>query len=289
MTRIALDTLGGLHLNVEWTGNGPPILAIHGFTGSVSTWDSFSMAAQDGYSIISLDLLGHGASDTPDNLKLYDMGHTVQALAELLDRLSIQRTHWLGYSLGGRIVLVAAIVLRDQTLSAILESASPGLPAAAERAARVRSDEALADMIEKDGIEAFISYWESLPLWASQTRLPWGVRQRLRAQRLTNSPVGLANSLRGIGAGAQPPPHHLLPKLSVPTLFIAGEEDTKFAAVAREMHRGVIGSHLRIVPESGHRVHLEQPGLFNRTVLEFLRTVEHSDTPGVQTRSRPSP
>lgn len=289
MASIALDSLEGLYLNVEQVGNGTPILAIHGFTGSISTWDSFSGAARSEYSVISLDLPGHGASDAPESPELYSMESTVRALAELLDSLSLQRVHWLGYSMGGRIALAAAILLGKRTLSVTLESASPGLPTPDERAARKHSDGVLADKIEAEGMRAFVDYWESLPLWASQVRLPETARQKLRLQRLACSPVGLANSLRGIGIGAQPSFHDLLPGLRVPTLLIAGEDDEKFVGIAWEMHRTVTGSQLRVVEESGHAVHLEQPDLFNQIVLEFLRTVEDSDTHQAQIRSRPNP
>ncbi len=289
MTSIALDAIGGLHLNVERAGDGPPILAIHGFTGSMSTWDSFSGAALSGYSVIRPDLPGHGASDAPESPELYSMESTIRALAELLDKLGIQRVHWLGYSMGGRVALAAALLLSERTLSLTLESGSPGLAIPDERAARIHSDEVLADKIGAEGMVAFVDYWESLPLWASQACLPQASRQKLRLQRLACSPVGLANSLRGIGTGAQPSLHDLLPGLRVPTLFIAGEEDEKFVGIAREMHRTVTRSQLRIVEESGHAVHLEQPDLFNRIVLEFVRTVEDSDSREVQIRSQPNP
>lgn len=289
MAKIALDILGGLRLNVERTGNGSPILAIHGFTGNLSTWDSFSEAARSEYSVITLDLPGHGASDAPENPELYSMENTVKALAELLDKLSIQRVHWLGYSMGGRIALAAALLLSERTLSVTLESASSGLAATDERAARIHSDEELADKIEAEGIPAFVDYWEALPLWASQARLPEETRRNLRLQRLANNPVGLANSLRGIGTGAQPSFHALLSGLRTPTLFIVGEEDEKFVSIAQDMHGTVTNSQLRIMKESGHTVHLEQPDLFNKTVLEFLRTVKDSDTSEVPIRSRPNP
>ena len=289
MASIALDALGGLHLNVERTGDGPPILTIHGFTGNMSTWDYFSRVARSEYSVISLDMLGHGISDTPENPELYSLEITVRVLAELLDILSIQRVHWLGYSMGGRIALAAAILLSERTLSVTLESASPGLHTLDERAARIYSDEMLADKLETEGMVAFVDYWESLPLWASQTRLPEDVRQKLRLQRLMGSPTGFANSLRGIGTGAQPSFHGLLPGLQVPTLFIAGEEDEKSVSIAQEMHCTVARSQLRIVQESGHVVHLEKPALFNQIVLEFLRKVGDSATHEVETRSWPNP
>lgn len=271
MTRITLDALEGGSLNVELAGDGPvAVMALHGFTGNAATWDSLSGAAGGEYRIISPDLTGHGESDGPENPRLYDMKHTVGALAEILDHLKITRVHWLGYSMGGRIALGAAIHLPERTVSLTLESASPGLSTVVERTARVTSDEELAGRIEAEGIAAFVDYWESLPLWASQARLPLEIRRKLREQRLANRPVGLANSLRGIGAGAQPPLHRRLKEISFPSLFIAGDEDAGFVAIAQQMQAAVPGSLLRIIPESGHAVHLEQPDCFNRAVLDFI-------------------
>lgn len=289
MVRIALDALEEACLNVSRTGKGPVVVALHGFTGDVATWDSFSGAAQHEYSVVSVDMLGHGASDAPASPVLYGMPATIQALAEVLDRLQIERAHWLGYSMGGRVALAAAISLGKRTLSLILESASPGLRTVEERQARMGDDGVLANRIEKVGIAAFVDYWESLSLWASQARLPRTVRERLRAQRLNNNPAGLANSLRGIGTGAQPPLHDRLGELRAPVLLIAGEEDVKFSAIAGEMSRAMPGSRLCTIPESGHAVHLEQPDTFNRTLLEFLRVVKHPGIPGLQPESPLNP
>jgi 2-succinyl-6-hydroxy-2,4-cyclohexadiene-1-carboxylate synthase len=288
LARIALDSLQGQFLNVERSGSGPPILAIHGFTGSLSTWDAFSKAVQAEYSIIKVDMPGHGLSDSPDNSELYSMENTAKALAELLDKLNIQRVHWLGYSMGARIALGASILLKERTLSLILESGSPGLATLGEQAARVKNDEALAKKIETEGLESFINYWEALPMWASQSRLPQTVRNRLRAQRLSNNPTGLVNSLRGIGTGAQPSFHERLAEIRVPTIFITGEEDEKFVNTAKEMQRSVKNSRLRIVKESGHTVHLEQSDEFNRIVLDFLRNVKSPDTKEAEVRNQPS-
>lgn len=267
MGRIPIN---GVHLNVEVTGAGPPILVIHGFTGSTATWELFASAACRDYTVIAVDMLGHGASDAPTDPERYGMEQCIEDLSELLDRLSVQRVHWLGYSMGGRIALSAAINLPHRTSNLILESASPGLANPEERAARVREDEELADWIEEVGIERFLERWEGLPLFASQARLPQVTRDKLRAQRLRNSPLGLANSLRGIGTGAQPPLHHRVKTLQAPILFLAGEEDTKFLAIAQDMRNAVPQSRLNVIPKVGHAPHLERPNLFNETVLEFM-------------------
>tara|TARA_B100000315_G_scaffold259237_1_gene314452 strand:- start:195 stop:1079 length:885 start_codon:yes stop_codon:yes gene_type:complete len=288
MTSITLDTLASSCLNIERTGHGPPILALHGFSGNLSSWDSFSEAAQSEFSLITLDILGHGNSDSPNNPELYGMENTVKALGELLDKLDISHVHWLGYSMGGRIALAAGILLNKRTLSVTLESSSPGFATPEERETRIISDESLADKIEAEGIPAFVDYWEALPLWASQVRLPDTVKQKLRLQRLKNNPVGLANSLRSIGTGAQPSFHDRLGQLQAPALFIAGEEDEKFVDISQQMHGVLTNSQLIIVKESGHTVHLEQPDTFNRTVLGFLRAVNDSNIPEVQTGSQPN-
>ena len=286
--RIPLNALNNLCLNVEQWGNGPAhIIALHGFTGKASAWESFARAAGDRFTVICPELPGHGKSDAPDDPGLYDMEHTLQALAEMADKLGVQKAHWLGYSMGGRIAVAAAVSLNAQMLSLTVESGCAGLPTDTERQARVRRDRDLANTIERNGMEAFVDYWESLPLWESQFRLPVVVQDNLRAERLANNPKGLANSLRGIGTGTQPYRLDRLAGIKVPSLFIAGRDDTKFSATARQMHTAVPESRLCIVPESGHAVHLEQPDLFNRTVLDFIGTIDGStDIPQDRTGSR---
>ena len=273
MPRIALNCLDGASLNVDYiAGKKDPVLALHGFTGNISTWDNLVKALKGEYTAIRVDVLGHGLSDSPEETGLYDMEHTLQALNEILDKLAVPRVHWLGYSMGGRIALSAAAALPERTCSLICESGSPGLRTPEERSSRARSDAEIANRIEQQGIPSFVTYWESLPLWNSQARLPRETRERLRLQRLTNNARGLANSLRGMGTGSQPPLFEKLQNIRAPACFMAGAEDSKFADLAREMQREVTGSRLEIVQHSGHAIHLEQPEVFNRTVLDFLRS-----------------
>ena len=270
---MALSALEGAELNVETTGRGPALVALHGFTGSVQTWHSFSQAAEAEFTVVAVDLPGHGASDSPPDSRLYTMERHVQALAEILDRLGLERVAWLGYSLGGRIALSAAVALPERTTALVLESASPGIASEEERQQRTREDEALACWIEEVGVQRFVEYWESLPLWHSQKRLPSVMRDGLRSQRLRNNPYGLANSLRGVGTGAQPPLYDRLEEITAPALLVAGEEDQKFSDIAREMHRSIPRSRLETVPGVGHAVHLEQPEIFSRAVTGFLEEV----------------
>ncbi len=158
------------------------------------------------------------------------MAHAVEDLTALLHHLDIDRTALLGYSLGGRVALHFAVEAPQLLWALVIESASPGIEDDMERDARFGSDAQLAASIESDGIEAFVDRWQAQPLFASQRSCPPTCSSEQRRQRLDNSALGLANSLRGMGAGAQ---RWLLPELpqsDVPTLFLAGALDERYAA-----------------------------------------------------------
>ncbi|HMA33454.1 MAG TPA: 2-succinyl-6-hydroxy-2,4-cyclohexadiene-1-carboxylate synthase [Chloroflexia bacterium] len=267
---MALIRTNDVEYYVETLGDGEPLLLLHGFTGSTATWARQQAAWAGHYRTIAVDLLGHGRSAAPADPARYRMERTVADLVALLDALALPRVHLLGYSLGGRVALHLAAAHPARIGALVLESASPGLADADERAARVAADQALAARIEQEGVPAFVAHWETLPLWASQARLPEPVRAALHRQRLENRPQGLAHSLRGLGTGAQAPLQARLPALHRPVLVIAGALDPKFATIATAMAAALPQAQLAIVPEAGHAVHLEQPAHFDRLVLQFL-------------------
>ena len=265
MTRI---DVGGLMLNAEVTGHGPPVVLLHGFTGSGAGWSSLVAALAPEYTTIGIDIVGHGASDSPVDIERYGMPRVVDDLVTLVRRLGHERACWLGYSMGGRTALQVAVQRPDAVAALVLEGATPGLATAEERAARVAADEALAAGVERDGIEAFVSRWENVPLFATQSE---ELRAALRPGRLAQSPRGLANSLRGMGTGAQPAVHDRLTEVTAPVLLLAGELDTKFAAIAAEMAHALPDATMHLIEGAGHAAHLERPERFNALVLEFLR------------------
>ncbi|MGA7670614.1 MAG: 2-succinyl-6-hydroxy-2,4-cyclohexadiene-1-carboxylate synthase [Nitrolancea sp.] len=257
-------------MNVERVGEGPPFVLLHGFTGSAEGWRAHLDVFGEHFTSYAVDLIGHGKTESPHVAERYGMERCVEDLLVLFDRLEIEQMALLGYSMGGRSALQLAVAAPERISALVLESASPGIPDAAELAARVKSDEALAQSIERDGLEAFIDYWEGLPLFASQRNLPPDVWQRHRMQRLNNDPVGLANSLRGMGAGAMQPVWERLDALTMPTLLMVGELDEKYVKQGREMAEPMPNASLTVVPKVGHAVHLEAPETFDRIISTWL-------------------
>jgi 2-succinyl-6-hydroxy-2,4-cyclohexadiene-1-carboxylate synthase len=168
--------------------------------------------------------------------------------------------------MGGRFALHVALRHPDQVRRLVLVSTSAGIDDATERAGRRRSDEALAERVEREGLEAFVRWWLTQPLFST---LPPEAAEL--ESRLTGTAAGLASSLRLAGAGTQEPLWDRVSSLSMPVLVIAGELDPKYVALAEKLAAGIgARARLAVVPGAGHACHLERPDLFEGIVAPFL-------------------
>ena len=282
MTLVPLD--GGFSLNVERMGSGPPLVLLHGFTGSAMSWGPLAEMLASRFTLLAVDILGHGQSSKPDNPDRYAIDLAARDAVAAMAAFGFRRSSWLGYSMGGRLALYVAATIPAAVDRLVLIGASPGRAGSGERDARRASDEALADRIEAAGVPAFVDEWEALPLFESQSRLPEGMRRAIRRGRLANDPRGLANSLRGMGTGAQPPLHDKLGDIEAASLLLAGALDEKFADIAEEMAEVMPDARAHLVPDAGHAAHIEKPAYCARTITAFLgegaREHEHGGSLG---------
>jgi 2-succinyl-6-hydroxy-2,4-cyclohexadiene-1-carboxylate synthase len=270
---LIVDAGDGLALNVNVSGDGAPLIVLHGFTGSTETWADLGSRIGARCMMIAVDLPGHGMSTSPMIPERYDLNRLSDDLARVMDAIQIESATILGYSMGGRAALRMALNRPERIDALILESTSPGIEDDAEREARTRSDNELAEFIEREGVEAFVNRWETLSLWATQRSLPLETREELRRQRLAGNPAGLAGSLRGAGAGAAESVAMRLKEIGAPSLLIAGELDSKYTVIMRAMHQAMSGSRIVIVKDAGHAVHLERPDEFASLVGDFVHEV----------------
>jgi 2-succinyl-6-hydroxy-2,4-cyclohexadiene-1-carboxylate synthase len=184
--------------------------------------------------------------------------------------VGVDRFALMGYSMGGRMALRCALRHPERISALVLESTSPGIADGAARNARIASDSLLAESIEKKGVEWFVDQWEMLSLWASQKNLPPDKQRSLREQRLANSATGLANSLRGAGAGSVEPVIDRLSSIDVPALLIVGALDTAYVEYAKIMARAMPRAEMQVVDGAGHSIHFEKPEALADAVRGFL-------------------
>lgn len=177
----------------------------------------------------------------------------------------------VGYSLGGRLVLHAALAAtasqpeRPHGWAALcLVGASAGPAAPAERRA---ADEELAAWIESRPIEEVVERWESLPIFASQ---PADLVAQQRPGRLAHDPRSLARLLLSAGQGAMEPVWDNLKDLDVPVLCIAGDLDAPYTEAARRMAAQLPRGTCATIPGCGHAPQLEDPDAVAAALGAFL-------------------
>ncbi len=264
----------GVRLHVEEMGSGAPVVLLHGFTGSTRAMAPVAEGLSDRYRTLSVDLVGHGRSDVPDDIEMYSMAACVAQLTAVLDELELRSAHWIGYSMGGRVALSFGVAHPEQMTSALLIGTSAGVRDLEQRSARIRDDEALAARIERDGIEAFVNFWTSQTFLVNERRLGARGVAEAREIRLANSTQGLASSLRGMGAGAQPPIHHALERIRTPVCLVVGEEDLRFSAIAAELSQELPNARVEFIRGAGHAAHTDNPTAFLKFARRFLEGAE---------------
>ncbi len=213
---------------------------VHGFTQTPASWESV-VAAEPPRDVHDVDVF----SRVPDGLSFVDVAHA----------LGVFDATYIGYSMGGRLCLQLALDRPEVVRRLVLVSASPGIADPAERAARRDTDEARAQEIERDGVDAFLERWLAQPMFATLARDQAGLEKRRR----DNTVHRLTSQLRVLGQGTQPSNWDRLGGLAMPVLLIVGELDPKYVEIARQMVAAIPDARIEVIAGTGHACHLERP------------------------------
>jgi 2-succinyl-6-hydroxy-2,4-cyclohexadiene-1-carboxylate synthase len=244
-------------LVAEHAGEGSSVALVHGFTQTGRSWQPVLDRLAPLYAFTLVDVPGHGGS-AGVRVGLWEGAALVASAGG--------PGAYVGYSLGGRLCLHAALAHPEMVDQLVLVGATAGLEDAEERAGRRAADSVLAGRLEAEGVEPFLRWWLGQPLFATLPADAAGLHSRL-----ANTADGLASSLRLAGLGTQEPLWPRLAELEMPVLVVAGELDTRFAALGRRLATTIGGNaELVLIPGAGHACHLERPDAFCLTLADFL-------------------
>lgn len=271
----------GQQIHVYQWGNadGIPVVALHGFMQTGLSWAKVAEALAQDHCVYALDFLGHGKSSKPHDAELYSYEAYAAMVEAFLEQVACcsadgrkRRAHVLAYSMGGRIALALAASSKDLVYSLVLESCNFGPASDEERAQAAERNQTWADMLRNQGMEEFIEYWETLPLFVTQRET--GLDEVVRPERLANDAEAMALCLEGAGKHAMPDSSRAFAVIGntwVPVKYLWGYDDTKSEAVAHRLeHDGIDVTSFG----TGHNVHLEAPVLYSSVVQEFLSGIE---------------
>jgi len=205
----------------EVIGDGHPVVLQHGLTVNLEVWKwmGFIEPLSEKYQLILIDARGHGKSDKPHTPESYAMKHMVGDIVSVLDDLKINKATFWGYSMGGRIGLAIGKYAPDRFNALII-----GGNGLSERDSEVEVEDS------KKAIEGYKRYKELVEKYQEEGRsedIPeW--RRRTLPSTDFDAMIAYRSYFENIGMA------DYLPKLSIPCMIYAGENDTYTHSLAKK-------------------------------------------------------
>lgn len=260
--------LNGVRIHYDVEGTGEPLALVHAGIANLHLWDDQMAAFTPHFRVVRHDVRGFG--ETPDPAGNYTDHDDLHAL---LQHLGVQKTNLLGVSNGGRIALEFAIAFPHMVKKLVL--IAPGLPGFENPVV----DE-VADAKETEAEEA--KQRGDFDLAAEREAEVWvyGPRRkaadvdptyRAKALALLRHTVAIPLG-EGIGDILRPPAAGRLHEVQAPTLLMIGDQDVASLFPVMDALQAGIPNNRRVdLPGIAHLPNLENPQLFNRIVLDFLK------------------
>ena len=265
----------GVNLSYEVTGEGFPLVWSHEYSGGPESWDPQVKFFSRRYQVITYSSRGYPPSDVPENPEAYSQDIVVEDLRLLLEHLRIQQAFIGGLCMGGAVALNFGIAHPQLAKGLIIASAGSGSDSSIREKWLV-DGQAMTDRLLSEGMEAVAKDYARGPARGQLLRKDPKGWQEFYEGLAAHSALGAALTYRGFML-KRPTTYSLeekLRQLQVPALILVGDEDDLCVQPAVFMKRNIPRAGLAVFPQSGHAINLEEPDLFNRTVLDFLTAVE---------------
>ena len=254
----------GCNLHYEEYGHGTPLLLVHGLGSSTLDWEKQIPALSARYRVIVPDVRGHGRSDKPR--ERYSIAGFSADLIALIEHLNLGPTHYVGLSMGGMIGFQLAVDQPQLLKSLCIVNSAP------EVKLRSRDD-----------------YWQWFKRWSLMRVLSLGaigkalggklfpkpeqadLRQKMAERWAKNDKHAYLASFDAIvGWGVQ----ERLSRVSCPTLIVSADRDYTPVSLKETYVKLLPDARLVVIADSRHATPLDQPEMFNQTLLEFLTAVD---------------
>jgi len=269
MPRAELD---GASIFYRETGTGLPFVFCHEFAGSMESWSAQVSFFSRRYKIVTFNARGYPPSSVPDDVAEYSQDHQVETLLQLLDHLEISKAYICGLSMGAHTALNFSLAYPERCLGIVAAGAGTG---SADPVSFAIESNQRADVLEAKGMLGMESYLTGSTRirFKQKDRQGWEEFKRLFER---HSPQGSARTLRGFQAKrpSLPSLYDKFAQSKIPTLILCGDEDDPCLQPSLLLKQAIPRSGLAFLPQTGHACNIEEPGLFNSLVAEFLVMVE---------------
>ena len=251
----------GIDIHYEVSGSGPWVTLSHSLFCDRTMWDPQMAALEHHFSVLRFDTRGHGKTDAPAGA--YTLAQMAGDVIGLLNALKIERTHFVGLSMGGMIGQHLALKVPQRVDRLVLADTAARFPPEAQalwpERIRIAAEEGMAAMVEPT-----LARWFTAPYRAAHPEVMARIAALIKATPVAGF-IGCAQAIPRVDTLDR------LPELDMPTLVIVGSEDGGTPpAMAREIAQAIPGARLEIIADASHLSNIEQAEAFNRLLLDFL-------------------
>jgi pimeloyl-ACP methyl ester carboxylesterase len=270
----------GVKLHYEEAGSGTPIVFVHEYAGDWRSWEPQLRYFSRSYRCVTYSARGYLPSDVPESVERYSQEHWREDVRAVVDGLKLDRPHVVGLSMGAFATLHFGmrycakgrpLLARSLTLAGVGSGAHPAAYKAFQESARANAED-----IRKHGMGHFAdTYGHGAARIQYRNKDPRGFAEYNR-QLAEHSAAGSANTMAGYQA-RRPCLYDLTDEISridVPVLIMAGDEDEPCIEASIMLKRAIPSAGLALLAKSGHGINVEEPGLFNQLLDDFLHRAE---------------
>lgn len=253
----------GISINytLEGPAHAPVVTLSHSLATDLSMWDPTVPALKDRFRVLRYETRGHGRTDAPKGA--YTLDQLADDALGLLGALGIERTHWVGLSMGGMIGQTLALKAPQVFASLSLCDTSSRVPAEAKPAWQDRIRTAESQGMEPL-VEPTLARWFTEPFRNSRKDVIGAVATMIR----NTPPAGYAGCCHAISSLDLTDRIHAI---KMPAIAIVGEDDPGTPVAAHKViHERIAGCRLEVIPRAAHLSNIEQPDAFNKVLTSFL-------------------
>lgn len=254
--------VNGIDMHYEQSGQGAPLVLVHGLGTGSSDWAFQMPALAARYRVIAPSLRGFGQSEKPAGP--YSIGLYAEDLRALLDHLDVDSCHICGVSMGGAIAFQFAIDYPQRIRSLITINSQPSFELNTVKK-RV--------LITTRVLMARLLGLQRLSRIMARRNFPGRQNRQLRRQLAGRFKNELAPYLAGLDALSGWTVVDQLDRITIPVLFIAAEFDYSSPAEKARYANLLSDARVEVIAGAHHATHLEYPDQINATILSFLDQV----------------
>ena len=240
-----------------------PIIFIHGFPFSKSSWNAQTQFLKNYFRVIAYDIRGFGNSESGGEKFSIDL--FADDLIEFMNILKIRKAIVCGLSMGGYILLNAISRYPDRFKAIILSDTQCVADTEEGKAKRLQT---IAEL-EDGGIMNFAEGFTKAVFTEASVKTKQEMVAQILNTILSTKLTSLSQTLLALAQRDET--CTTLTRIKIPALILCGEEDvvTK-PAQSEALHKGIENSEFHLIPEAGHMSHLEQAEIFNQHIQGFI-------------------